>query len=355
MKIKVQGSELNRMMKTITQCIDTKHQIMGNICVIYDNNLLTIRGTNGQFAAVMSTPVLGGTGESFCVDGTMFARVCSMCNGEVSIETDAKTCTIRGAGRTRLPIVNVNVPNYERVTGDSFDIGASDFSKAYGGVAYAVSQDQTRITLTGILIETESEDSIRFVSIDGFRMAVENIKGRFSETGMVVPAQFMKLISASTFTGDVIAITTNGKKIQAETDGMLMSCTLLTGEFPPYDKIMPTEFKTEVLVNADLFRTALKSSGVVCSTSNLVKLEISEDKLTVSGNSEQADYEAEIPCTLQGNGLKIAFNLKYLLDTINSVSNDSIVLQFNLPTSPCVLHGKDDTGLRLILPVRVQG
>ena len=66
MKIKIHSSELNRMLKTVVQCIDTKIQTKNsNINIIHDNNLLAIRATNGTFSAVMTAPLMGGTGESF--------------------------------------------------------------------------------------------------------------------------------------------------------------------------------------------------------------------------------------------------------------------------------------------------
>ena len=136
MKVKIHSSELNRMMKTIVQCIDTKDvSKLSNIEIIYDNNLLTIRGTDGHFAAVMSTPVLGGDGESFCVDGTMFAKVCSMCSGEIDISTDGKFCTIKGAGRTRLPIIDVKIPAYAHVSGRPTEVSAENIATCSNGVS----------------------------------------------------------------------------------------------------------------------------------------------------------------------------------------------------------------------------
>ena len=130
MNIKVHSSELNRMMKTISQCVDEKFDKFSNIEICHENNLLTIRGTNGQFAAVMSTPLLGGDGERFCVDGVMFARVCGMCSGEVSIITEGKVCTIKGAGRTRIPIVEVDVPEFKAIADGqpTVTVSAKDFS-----------------------------------------------------------------------------------------------------------------------------------------------------------------------------------------------------------------------------------
>lgn len=354
MNIKIHSSELNRMMKTITQCIDSRDQNKGNIEVIYDNNLLSIRGTNGNMSAVMSTPLLGGDGEVFCVDGTMFARVCAMCNGEISIVTDGKVCTIKGAGRTRLPIVKAKIPAFEPVKGKECTIRAEVFTRGYNSVAYAISNDQGRVVLTGVLMETV-KDGIKMVSLDGFRMAVETMPCDAEEIKAVVPGTFMKLVSASTAAGEVITLRTDGKRIQASTDGMMLAGALLSGEFPDYNKILPTEFKTRSLVYADQLMNALKCGAVVNQSNNLVKIYVKEDALTIMSNSEQADYDAEVECKTQGDLLKTAFNHKYLMETINSITGNEIVMRFNTPISPCVIQAKDTDGVRLVLPVRVQG
>lgn len=354
MNIKIHSSELNRMMKTIVQCIDTKSQKLGNIEVIYDNNMLSVRGTNGTLSAVMFTPVLGGNGESLCVDGTMFARVCAMCNGEISIETDGKNCVVRGAGRTRIPIVSADIPSFEHVDGKQCHIKSEVFSRGYGSVSYAISQDQNRPVLTGVMVEAE-KDSVRMVTIDGFRMAVEDMPCDSETFSVIVPNAFMKLVSSSTCAGESITLRTDGKRMQASTDGMLMACSLLHGDFPDYRKIAPETFKTDTKIHADALQNALKCGSVVNSGNNLVKLVVGENDVKVMSNSEEADYEADVACETIGDGLKIAFNHKYLMETIASIVENEITLHFNSPVSPCIIGNKTTTGFRLILPVRVAG
>ena len=354
MNIKIHSSELNRMMKVIAQCIEPKSPTLGNIVIIYDNNLLTIRGTNGHTSAVLCTPMLGGTGESFCVDGTMFARVCAMCSGESEIATDGKYCTVKGAGRTRIPIINAKVPAFERVNGKECKIRSEDFSKGYGSVAYAISQDQSRLMLTGVLMESAGS-GMRMVTLDGFKMAMETIPCEADGVRMVVPGSFMKLVSSSTRAGETITFRTNGKRVQASTDGMMMSCALLQGDFPDYKSILPKDHKTETLIYADQLMNALKCGSVVNQINNLVKLDVKEQSVTIMSNSEQADFDAEVGCQTHGDGIKIAFNHKYLMETISSIVGNEIVLHFNSSVSPCIVNAKGEDGFRLILPVRVAG
>jgi len=357
MRIKIHSAEMNRMMKTLSKCIDPKLQQYGNIQVIYDNNLLTLRGTNGQFSAVMSTPVMGGDGEGFCVDGEMFAKVCALCKGEMEIITEGRTCTIKGAGRTRLPIVDAKIPAFAGVeNGKHTVIKAEAFSKAFGGVEHAISDDQqqTRIALTGVNVEV-GEYGMKMVCLNGFMMALETAQCNGEVFKMVVPGAFMRLIKDSTVAGEEIVIRSDGTRIQANTEGMMISCPLLVADFPDYQRILPTDFKTEILVSADQLKTALKNAAVVCNTGKLVKFILDGDVLTVSGNTEQADYEAEIPCQTQGDGMTVAFNQAYVAATVGSIGTEEVVLKFNSPSMPCLVQGKDGGGIRLVLPVRVQG
>ena len=353
MNIKVPASELNRMMKALSQCIDPKSQDRSCIEIIHDNSTLTARGTDGQFSAVMSTPLLGGDGESFCVDGTLFARVCSMGAGDITIVTDDKTCTVKGTGRTRLPIVKAKVPAFVQVSGKTINVQAQQFAFSFNAVEFAIATDQTRLVLTGVHVE-ESNNALTMTALDGFKMSSDTQACEGDDIVMVVPGAFMKMIRNNTSAGDTIKITTDGKKIQAETDGMIISSTLLANEYPDYKRILPTEFKTEVLIDTDPLRSALKNSSVICDT-KLVKMIVAGNKLTVTGNSDKADYEADINCEQQGPDITIAFNQKYLVNTINSITDDKIILKFNTPSNPCVIGTRDSSGFRLILPVRVMG
>ena len=354
MNIKIHSSELNRMLRIVSQCIDQRFAAHSNIEIVWDNNLLTMRGTNGSVFGTVSSPLLGGDGESFSVDGTMLAKVCSMCSGEVEIRTDSKSCVIKGAGRTRLPIVNANVAKQNRVTGKKVTVSEDSLSKGYNSVAYAVSADQSRIQLTGVLAEVEN-NCMRMVALDGFQMSMETIECDGDDMKVIIPGSFLKLVIQGAGTGEQIMLCTDGTRMEASTDSMILSCGLLAGEYPDYNRIMPTGFKTECMVNADELMSALKSGSVINSKQNLVKLEIADDSIMVRNNSEEADYEADVPCEIHGYGLKIAFNQKYLLNTINAISTGSVVMKFISSVSPCILQGKGEDGIRLLLPVRVQG
>ena len=91
---------------------------------------------------------------------------------------------------------------------------------------------------------------------------------------------------------------------------------------------------------------------------NLVKLEISSDSIRITNNSDEADYEATVKCETNGPDLKIAFNQKYLMNSIGALNTDDVILRFNSSVNPCIMQEKTEgvqAGIRLLLPVRTQG
>ena len=355
MNIKIHSSELNRMMKTITQCINPKDSAnKANIEIGILMNQLYIHASDGHFTATMTTPYLGDEKEKFCVDGQMFARVCSMCSGEIEIVTSEKTCTIKGAGRTKLPVVNAKIPRHDDVIGNKVIINGGEFTKCFNSVAYAVSTDQTRIQLTGVLVNVLG-GVMKMTALDGFQLSVESIECSGDDMRIIIPASFMKLLSQAVDSGEQITLYSEGHRLTATTDSMTLSCGLFSGDFPDAEKLLPNDFKTECIVNVEELRNALRCGSVVNNRQNLVKLEISENNIRVSNNGDSAEFEADVPCETQGSNLKIAFNIKYLMNTINTINSDKAILHMNTSISPCIVNGQDEVSIRLVLPVRVQG
>ena len=281
MNVRVHSVEMNRTMKIINQCIDNIYE---NVEVIHDNNLLTVRGTNSVASAVVSMPLLGGDGSSFCVDGAMLTRVCANCKGEIEIISDDKVCTIKGAGRTRLPIVAKKVPAFTPVTGKSMTIQGNALIRCYGKANYAVSTNQARVNLTGVSVNAEG-GRVKFAALDGFQLAVESTKYEGDDMKILIPGAFLKIVCNSVTFDDEVKITTDGKRVQVTTADLMMNCALLADSFPAYEGMLPQEFKTEVLVNIEAVKDALKSGSVVQNKDSAVRISVEDGCMRIRNNS----------------------------------------------------------------------
>ena len=355
MKFKIHSGEIKRMMKTAIRCVENgRDGRNSNIHIVHRNNLLTVRATNGIFSAEVSTPMMGGDGEGFYVDGAMFKKIVDICGGEIEVSADDKACVVKGAGRTRLPIVSSEIPEFAQVTGKTITVRGEIFRRVWENVKYAVAVDQSRIVLTGVLIESDGQE-IRVVALDGFRMAVERFECAGEEIKTVVPGGFMELIAGGVSDDEDIRITFGDGRIQAETDCMVLRSSLLTGDYPDWRRILPTQFKTETIAQTAELREALKNGSVVMAKNNMIRMTIRENEISMESNSDEADYSATVPCETVGEGLTISFNQKYLAEAMNRIQEHECVISFNNSVAPCVIRGHGSDVVNLILPVRTQG
>ena len=353
MRIKLNGADLNRMMKIIRTCMDNKSITRSNIQITHADGRLQIRATNGSFYGSVYTALPGGDGDSFCIDGNIFAKVIGLCSGEVEISTDDKSCTVKGTGRTRIPILPIKIPEMEPVTGSSVELKADDFKYCYEHVSYAISTDISRMILTGVYME-KTGSRMQFTAMDGFQVAIESMESSGDDISMVVPGGFMSWISSALASGETLKLTTNGKQVLAETESMMLCCGLLVGRYVDYRKIIPESFKTEVMINSDHIRDAVKSEMIISTKNSLLRMNIFEDKISISGNSADADYDADISCETLGDPLDIAFNNKYLINMLNAIGTEKTLIKFNTSNSPVIVQGKGQDCIHLCMPVRLK-
>ena len=319
----------------------------------YGTEGITLRGTNGNFAASVGIPLMCERFDSFSVDGSTFASVVAAKNREIELSTDGQACVIRGGGRTRIPILNTHVPEIEMVSGPKVAVNAHAFAKMCEQIKHAIAVDQSRIVLTGALVESDGS-RMTMTALDGFRLAREAIDCAGDAVKMLIPGGFLSVIAAST-DAETLEITTDGKTVVARTELTTMKCGLLSGEYVDVAKVIPETFRFECLVKRRDVLDAMKDARAVIGGEKLIRLGISGHTMKVTGNSQMADYEAEIDCDCQSDeALNIAFNSEYLNDALNTIETDEVVMKFNGPMSPVVVTKRDGEGLRLVLPVRAR-
>lgn len=88
--------------------------------------------------------------------------------------------------------------------------------------------------------------------------------------------------------------------------------------------------------------------------SNLIKLDVQEDILVITSNSQLGKVREEVSINMQGGDIQIAFNSRYLLDVLKNMEDDEVVMQMTSSVSPCVIKGKNmENAKYLVLPVRL--
>ena len=137
-----------------------------------------------------------------------------------------------------------------------------------------------------------------------------------------------------------------------------MSTHLINGDFINYKQLLPDSYESNIVINKNQFEESLDRASLPSrqDKNNLVKLEMRENVLTISGTSEMSNVKENVTISLNGKDLMIAFNARYLADCLRVMQNEFIKMSFTSSVSPSIITPCDnDESIYLVLPVRLVG
>ena len=223
--------------------------------------------------------------------------------------------------------------------------------------SFAIAQDETRPILQGILFELKDR-KLNLVALDGYRLA---IKSEYLDSDfiieVVIPGKTLNEVSKILEDDDsIVDITFTNNHILFNLAQTKIISRLLDGKFVNYNSLLPQEHKLIVEVKRQDLQNGIERASLMAKegNSNLIKLEIQDDTLVITSNSQLGKVREEVVINLQGEGVQIAFNSRYLLDVLKNMEDDMVIMEMTSSVTPCVIKAKEtDSYKYLVLPVRL--
>jgi DNA polymerase-3 subunit beta len=231
------------------------------------------------------------------------------------------------------------------------------FKNAIRQTVFATTQDETRPSLTGVLLEIQ-DNIISFVSLDGYRLALRKIPTKSDiNLKIIIPGRSLnELNKILEDREEDINISAAPGQVVFNIGDTIVYSRLLEGQFFNYKDIMRKDHKTSVIVNRREFQNGLERASLLAKEekANLIKLSIMDNNVIIRSNSEIGDVYEKIDSTQDGENLNIAFNSRYILEGIKIMESEEIELKFMGSLNPCIINGVDDESYTyLVLPVRL--
>lgn len=223
--------------------------------------------------------------------------------------------------------------------------------------SFAVAQDETRPILQGILFEMKNK-KLNLVALDGYRLAIktEYLDSDF-DIEVVIPGKTLNEVSKILDDVETIVnITFSNNHILFNLNKTRIISRLLDGKFVNYNSLLPQEHKLLVEANKQDLQNGIERASLMAKdgNSNLIKLEVQQDNLVITSNSQLGKVREEVGIIMQGEGIQIAFNSRYLLDVLKNMEEDIVVLEMTSSVTPCIIKAKETDSYRyLVLPVRL--
>lgn len=225
---------------------------------------------------------------------------------------------------------------------------------------FAASKEETRSLLMGVLFEAKGAN-LTLVATDTHRLAwKQSAIGQEVATPVssVVPAKpLIELERVLKDTSDeTVLVRFGSSQAQFQTADMTLVSRLLDGQFPNYEKVIPKNPERKVVFNRGAMLDAVRRVLIVASRSaEKAVLSTKGDILEITAESQDVGkaYE-EVPISMDGENITIAFNARYIQDVLNTLNEDQATLELTGALNPGIIRpAGNNEFLYVVMPMQV--
>lgn len=221
---------------------------------------------------------------------------------------------------------------------------------------FAVAQDESKPILTGALLELG--ENFNIVATDAYQFAMRSVPltSPVPEKQIVVPGKSMVAIAhMMDETEEEAELTFTRTHVKVDIRHTCLVARLLDGDYIKYKQILPTSYKTRVLVDRkEMMESIDRAQLMAREGNNNIIIRLHDDKLQIIANSFVGNIHEEIDVQINGEDIEIAFNPKYCMNILKNIEDEKIYMDFTSPISPCVVRPvQGEAYFYLIVPVRI--
>jgi DNA polymerase-3 subunit beta len=281
-------------------------------------------------------------------------------SAEISFETDAKNVTSLRCGASFFKIYGLAKEEFPAFPSfkdaKTYTLKQSELRDGLRKTSYAISVDETRYVLNGILFSFK-ENKLTLVATDGRRLALFDSDIEFPkshERDFIVPTKAVTEIQRLLSEDGEIQVSAADNLISFELNGAQLVSKLVEGNYPNYRQVIPGEAKERITLEREaLLNTVRRVSLLSNEKTSSVRLAFSKNNLDITANTpEIGEARESIAVAYRGRDFSIAFNPEFLMDPLRNLPNDEVHLELIDEMSPGVI--KINTPfLYVLMPMRV--
>lgn len=239
-------------------------------------------------------------------------------------------------------------------------IDSNILKKLITKTAYAVSKDEIKPALQGVLFNIEGE-SLRVVSTDGaklVKMVYKNNINKTFEGNVIIPTKFLSILK-NHLENQNIKFLISKNHVMVMDENIEISTRIINQKYPDYESVIPTDNDKIVTIEKEPFLASIRRVSIFSNRStNQISLNFANNKVTVfTQDPEKVSAGKEtINCDYFGEELTIGFNAEYLKETISHQEEGVIKISMKTPISATVFNREPNENLidmiSLLMPIR---
>ena len=362
MKLKVSKEKMIESLQKVQSVVSTRSTlpILSNVLMRAEKDRLWLTTTDMDVTVCASVEAqVAKAGVTTLPARRLFNIFREMAGADIEIDVDDKNNAAIRSGSSFFRIVGLPeddfppLPKFEAAK--TYSLKQDVFRDMLQATKYAVSRDESRYILNGVLLSFKGE-KLAVVATDGRRMAlyeqeVEYPKG--SEGDMILPFKTVEELSATLHGDGPLRIKATQNQIAFEFDDLLIVSKLIDGTYPNFRQVIPAQSEEHIALDREALLNALRLVSLVATDEGTsAKLTFGKNKLDISITTEVGEASENLPIKYTGKAISAAFNPDFLMDPLRNLTADEIVFEMTDDMSPSVIKCNVPF-LYVLMPMRV--
>ncbi|MBI2888758.1 MAG: DNA polymerase III subunit beta [Candidatus Liptonbacteria bacterium] len=333
-----------------------------HILIEAQNNKLVFKGTNLEIAIQHSVSAKVLEGGKVTVPARAFAEVLAALRSErinleqkgdnLSLTSDNYRATFQGLPAEDFPLI----PKIKN-NSTCIECKAGSLRDALGAVLIATEFSDLRPELNSVLFHF-SQERIVLAATDSFRLAEQQIPpSQFSASGVgefraLIPLKTSQELLRLLGEQETVKVCADENQILVAAGAAECISRLIDGIFPEYSAIVPTSFKSELVVGREDLVEAIKLAGVFNDRNSEVRFAYMRERkaLEVSAAAQGVGENVYVlPAAIKGEDGDILFNGRYVSDMLRVGRGSEIFLGLNDEAAPALLRSQGDASYYYIV------
>ena len=274
-------------------------------------------------------------------------------------------------GRSRFKLLGLprdEFPTFPTVRfNESWRVRSGDLQKLISHTAFAVSTEESRPILNGVLWELRPE-LMRMVATNGHRLSKMELPvtssggeagGRAPSNDLIVPPKALEQIRRLFPAEEELEIARGDNHLGFRSPFTSVFTRLIEGPYPNYEQVIPKDNDRVAIADKQALASALKRMSVIASDqTHRIRLSFNAGMVKFSVQTpDLGEAQDELPVRFTGDQLDIGFNATYLLEILRYIPTDEVRLTFKAPERAATIEpeGWNDPAkyLCLVMPLRL--
>lgn len=362
MKITVEREKLLKALQRVISTIGSRSTlpVLGNVLLETSDEQLGLTTTDLEIRITTSVAAkVERQGKTTLPAKKLLALISKFSDPEVVIDADDRHHAELICGTSKFKLLGITPADFplpvEFSAVRQLKFKGADLKRMIGQIVYAVSLDDSRKVLHGVLTSLK-DHLVSMVATDGKRLAlVERAPEEFSGTDgdAIIPLRAASEIRRLVENDDLIALEIGEKQAGFRTADTHLTTKLIEGNYPNYRQVIPAAFSKVLEVPTIPFLQKIELvSQVLSDSSSYVTLTFDQNLLQIqAASSEVGEGRAQLNIDYTAEKVDASFNPNFLSEPLRCSDAEAVKVKFNDGFSPVALEGGEGF-LYVIMPMR---